>query len=301
MNRIGNGAQYPPEFPDRLSGKILVLLGILTLACQLSIPTARAHEHLAAGARASEPGAELFFVNAANFAEESGYVFPLELATNGAYAGFHHVEFSFVCQPATLDYGGPAPFHPVLGARIEAQFETVEGPPGGEFEFWEAGADEEPATGITWRLPVNDAVSALRVPVSQSHGEPDADPFGHVHGRVFSATRPGLYRVGLRFVDASAHGPDGGPLHPPSGRFHLMLQAGLSIASLTFTVEDQSVIIRYATAQDFRYTLESSPHLGAAAEWTPAGDSEAGDNHLHTLSLPASAGERYFRLRREPL
>ncbi|MCW5559996.1 MAG: hypothetical protein KIT22_19440, partial [Verrucomicrobiae bacterium] len=165
--------------------------------------TAGAHEHLAAGARTSEVGAELFFVNAANFAAESGYVFPLALATNGTYAGFHRVEFSFVCQPATPDYGGPAPFHPVLGARIEAVFETIEGPAGGEYEFWEAAGEEEPATEIAWRMPVGGDSFQLGVPVSQSNGQPDADPYGHVHGRVYSATLPGLYRIGIRFVDTS--------------------------------------------------------------------------------------------------
>ncbi|MBN8247382.1 MAG: hypothetical protein J0L84_08055, partial [Verrucomicrobia bacterium] len=182
----------------RISGGNLARLGLLALGCLAGVPAGLAHEHLAAGARVSEAGSALFFVNAANFAADSGYVFPLELAVDGVAAGFHQVAFSFVCQPATLDYGGPAPFHPVLGARIEAQFETVEGPAGGEVEFWEAGTDDEPATGITWRMPVGGGSFSLRVPVSQNDGQPDADPFGHVHGRIFSATLPGLYRLGIR-------------------------------------------------------------------------------------------------------
>jgi len=266
-----------------------------------TVPTlaVRAHEHLAAGARTSEAGAELFFVNAANFAAESGYVFSLELATNGPYAGYHRVEFSFVCQPATLDYGGPAPFHPVLGARIEAEFETAEGPAGGEFQFWEAGGDEEPATEITWRMPAGGDSFHLRVPVSQSNGQPDADPYGHVHGRVFSATLPGFYRLGIRFVDSSGNGPAGGPLHPASERFHLLFQAGVSIASIAISTGDPGVTIRYAAAQDFQYTLESSPVLGDGAVWTPVGAPEAGDNRLHTVAVPATGEARFFRLRRE--
>ncbi|MBN8247383.1 MAG: hypothetical protein J0L84_08060, partial [Verrucomicrobia bacterium] len=99
------------------------------------------------------------------------------------------------------------------------------------------------------------------------------------------------------------NGPDGGPLHPHSEPFHLMFQAGVSLASIALAAEDGTavIVIRYATALDFQYTLESSPHLGDGAVWTPVGESEAGDNHLHTLTVPASDGARYFRLRRDPL
>lgn len=281
-----------------------LLLGTLLLAVGSggAWAPAWAHEHLAAGARTSEAGAELFFINAARFAAESGYVFPLQPATQGVYAGHHHLEFSFVCQPATLDFGGPAPFHPVLGSRIEAQFETVEGPPGGEFAFWEAAPGDEPATEITWQLAPGPVAPPRLVPVSQSDGSAGADPFGHRHGRVYSATLPGLYRVGLRFVDTSGNGPGGGPLHPASERFHLQFQAGVTLASIRASSDAEGTVeVSYAMAVDYQYVLEWSPGLGADARWTPIGVPEPGDNQLHTVVLPATEDRRFLRLRREPL
>lgn len=258
----------------------------------------RAHEHLAAGAAMSEAGAALVFVNAGNFAAESGYVIPLEQATNGPYAGYHHAELTFVCQPATPDLGGPAPFHPIPGTHVEAVVETVEGPGGGQFGFWESPGDEQTATQLTFSVPVNEAGGTNRFPISENDGSPGADPYGHFHGRVFSATEPGLYRVGFRFVDTAANGPAGGPLHPPSARFFLHFQAGITLAGITNTPEGPQLL--FAAAQDFQYVVESSSTLNDPTAWKPLGDPVTGDSRLHTVSAPPGDDRRFYRLRREP-
>ena len=275
-------------------------LRLLPALLALALPASpRAHEHLAAGAQLSESGSALLFVNAANYAAESGYVVPLELSTNGPYAGYHHAELTFVCQPATPDRGGPAPFHPVLGTHVDAIIETVEGPAGGALGFWESPGDEVTATELTFNVPVGETQGTRGFPISENDGSPEADPFGHIHGRVFSATEPGLYRVGFRFVDTSVNGPGGGPLHTPSPRFFLHFQSGITLAGIR--PADDGLEITFAAANDFRYVLEERPQLEGPVPWAPVGDPVTGDNHLHTLAVGAGGDLRYFRLRREPL
>ncbi|MBL9174880.1 MAG: hypothetical protein JNL10_15185, partial [Verrucomicrobiales bacterium] len=192
-----------------------------------------------------------------------------------------------------------APFHPVLGTHVEAIVETVDGPQGGEFGFWETPGDEEPATQLTFSVPVGETQGTRHFPVSENDGSPDADPYGHFHGRVFSATEPGIYRIGFRFVDTSTNGPDSGPLHSPSPRFFLQFQAGVTLAGIADSSEGPELL--FAAANDFRYVLESSPVLNDSAAWAPVGDPMIGDNHLHTIAAPPVDGARFYRLRREPL
>mgnify|MGYP007071000882 CR=1 FL=1 len=286
-----------PNFRGTRAPSFLRLLPVLLA---LALPaTPKAHEHLAAGAQLSEAGSALLFVNAANYAAESGYVVPLELSTNGPYAGYHHAELTFVCQPATPDRGGPAPFHPVLGTHVDAIIESVEGPAGGALGFWESPGDEVTATELTFSVPVGETQGTRGFPVSENDGSPEADPFGHIHGRVFSTTEPGLYRVGLRFVDTSVNGPGGGPLHTPSPRFFLHFQSGITLAGIR--PADDGLEVTFGAANDFRYVLEECAHLGDAAVWVPVGDPVTGDNHLHTLAVGSGSDVRFFRLRREPL
>ncbi|HAB17622.1 MAG TPA: hypothetical protein PLX89_20760 [Verrucomicrobiota bacterium] len=281
----------------RSSCALTLLAAGLLLALASPLTAVRAHEHLAAGATLPEAGAALLFVNAGNFAAESGYVFPLELSGSGPYAGVHHAELSFVCQPGTLDYGGPAPFHPALGAHIEAVVESVSGPVGGAFGFWESPGDEQVATELTFSVPVGTTNGTHRFPVSENDGSPGADPYGHVHGRVYSATMPGLYAVGFRFVDTSTNGPNGGPLHVSSERFFIYFQAGITLA-ITNAIDGAQ--LTFATANDHQYVLESLPELVAVGTWTPVGEPFAGDNRLRQVTVDAVIASQYFRLRREP-
>jgi hypothetical protein len=284
MNRIRNPANHR-RLPT-LFATLLLVIG--------APRSAAAHEHLAAGAATSAAGAALIFVNAANYAAESGYVIPMEVAESGRFAGTHHAELTLICQAIDPDLGGPAPFHPVAGTRVEAVIETVQGPTGGVFAFWEAG---DPVASIT--APVGQTNGTSRFPVSENDGAPDADPHGHVHGRNFSGTAPGLYRVGFRFIDTAGNGPGGGPLHPPSERFFLHFQAGITLAGITAGPAGPQLL--FAAANDFLYQVESSPTLSGTVSWEPLGDPVSGDNHLHTVLAPAVDGPRFYRLRREPL
>jgi hypothetical protein len=71
--------------------------------------TAAAHERLAAGANSTAPGSPLIFVNAADYATNSGYVFNLGADAPGSpYDGWYYTaDLVFVALAATPAYGGP--------------------------------------------------------------------------------------------------------------------------------------------------------------------------------------------------
>ncbi len=254
-----------------------------------------AHDHVAAGADSVAQDAPLVFVSADDFGAETGYVFPLVLATNGPYAGYFHGELTFVALPATGDLGGPSPEAAALGSHIEAVLEAVEGPAGGSFGFWETPGGDLDADAITFSVSVGETNGTHRFPVSENDGSAGADPYGHIHGRVYSATLPGLYRVGFRFIDTSHNGTNGGPIHTPSDRFYLNFQAGLTIASIARSADGATVT--YAAPTGSTYILEASAKLGPAANWTPVGDALVGDEHLHDVPIPAGSAAQFFRLR----
>jgi len=78
---------------------------------------AGAHEHLAAGANSTTPGSPLLFVNAADYATNSGYVFNLGADAPGSpYDGWYYTaDLVFVALAATPAYGGPEAQAAALG------------------------------------------------------------------------------------------------------------------------------------------------------------------------------------------
>lgn len=269
------------------------LVAALVATLLAGVRPALAHEHVAAGAGSAEPGSPLEFVSADDFGAESGWVFPLTHSASGPYAAHYHAELTVVALAATPALGGPDPQHAALGSRIEAVIESVEGPAGGVFAFWETPGDELDATEITHQVPVGEAHGTFRFPVSENDGQAGADPYGHIHGRVYSVDRPGLYRVGFRFIDTSANGPGGGPVHSPSERFHLNFQAGLTLARIA--ASDGGIDLTFAAVQGQTVQLESAPRIEGTPDWRPVGDAIVGDNHLHTVTVPSTGGA-VFRL-----
>jgi hypothetical protein len=266
------------------------------------------HEHLAAGANSTAPGAPLVFVNAADFAAPSGFVFNFSPGeSNSPYAGvFYTSDLVFEALASLPNNGGPEPLHAALGSRIALVLESLEGPPGGRLGFWETTVDDALSTNLTWSAAVNLSTAAEPILISESDGSPGSDPYGHKHGRIFSLTAEGLYRAGFRFVDTSTNGPAGGPIQSPSERFFLWFQAGLTLGSITAGAE--GLTIQFATASNVeegedgtatQYTLESSPQLGPGAQWHAIGTPVAGDDHLHNLILPSLERTGFFRLRAE--
>jgi hypothetical protein len=108
----------------------------------------------------------------------------------------------------------------------------ISGPAGGHFALWETNSTAITGPAIVL-APGESATNLFRL--SQTDGSPTADPFGHIHNRRFSATRPGVYQVGFQAIDASTNGVAGGPIHIPSVVLPVWFQAGVNVASVTTT------------------------------------------------------------------
>jgi hypothetical protein len=281
--------------------KLPILTGVLVAVAAGT----QAHEHLAAGADSTSPGSPLIFVNAGDYAANSAYVFGLDTGDPGSpYEGWYYTgDLAFVALAATPNYGGPEPQAAALGSHIEVVLETVAGPQGATLGFWETQQDGVDSTNLTWNVPVGLTHGTNHIIVSETDGSPTADPYGHLHGRIYSVDKPGLYTVGFRFVDTSTNGPGGGPIQSPSDRFYLYFQADVTIAgintgsngaSLTFAAP--SNLPDSGTAPATNYQIESTPVLGPSANWQPTGDLVVGDDHLHTVTLPQTNRAAFFRL-----
>src|SRR6185436_17749901 len=97
--------------------------------------------------------------------------------------------WGFYSQPLRLAVG--------RWVRSTAQVVSVAGPPGGSFAFWE-GDGESDLGAITFSVPVGTTHATHYLVISENHGEPGADPYGHIHGREFTTSAAGTYIVGLR-------------------------------------------------------------------------------------------------------
>lgn len=69
-------------------------------------------------------------------------------------------------------------------------------------------------------------ISGQLFPLSESDGSPESDPYGHIHGRRFTATKPGVYTAWFRAFDTSVNGANGGPIHAPSEALPIRFLAG---------------------------------------------------------------------------
>ena len=278
---------------------------LLPLLLCLSFLPCQAHEHLNAGALSKAPGSPLFLANAADYAATSGYVFGLDAGESGTpYEGYYYTgDLVLAALAATPPFGGPEPLAPAVGSVIEGVVETVSGPRGASLGFWETSVDEVDSTTISWSVPVGLNGGTNRIRVSESNGTSGSDPYGHRHGRLYSVTQPGFYQVSFRFVDASTNGPSGGPIHTPSDRFVLNLQAGVTLAGISSSTNGTAIVFGApANLPDTgagtatQYQLEVATTLGTQALWKAAGDVVVGDDHMHTNTVSAGPTAQFFRL-----
>lgn len=265
----------------------------------MSVTAVGQHLHLNAGAVNSLAGNPLYFPNGFNFITNSGYFLPLKFETNGPYAGYHHHgSLTLTALAGTGDNGGPAFGHAAFGARIEAEVVQVDGPAGGSFGFWDSNGEED-ATELTFSVPVGERAGTQRFRLSENQGQPGEDPYGHIHGRRFSATVPGLYVVGFRLVDTGGNGPGGGPLHPPSEVFPVYMQAGTTVGGIS--LDEGTLTVVYASERLKRYWLERSSRFPATpSDWSPVAGPLVGTGKVERLTgVPLADGEGWFRLRVE--
>jgi len=284
--------------------KTSAILAMTALCAQL-----QAHDHMPAAATTSAPGATLEYDPfATDYTTGSGFVFALTAGTtNDPYLGYYYTdEQVFIALAATLDNGGPETGHAALGTHVQVKLLSVEGPAGASFGFWETPQDGVDSTSLTWSVavPYHDGTNLIHV--SESDGSPGSDPYGHIHGRIYSVTKPGFYIATWQFVDTSTNGPGGGSVDLPSAPFSTYYQADLTIAGIRNDTNAVKVAFAAPSNQPddlstppSNYTLQGSRNLGVGANWQPVGDVIVGDDTLHIVTVPTTNSATFFRLRQE--
>lgn len=197
-------------------------LALLTLGLGLTATNAQA-QHVNAGALSTNQGGQLYFANAQGFVNGSGFVVTnvnvtLFYSNSGTWGGLMNrssPSFTALAQ-TTNNEATPSPFAAAFGSFAQLRLESVlSGPVGGTFSFWEEGS-----LVPTHSLMVGQSVaSGNLIPLSDASlgaGNSGADPYGHLHGRRYTADLPGIYTVGFRILDTSVNGLDGGPIQSPS-------------------------------------------------------------------------------------
>ena len=209
-------------FSQIVSG-MLCRAGCRLLACLLMIMALHGQEeipHINAGALLQQPGSLLFFDAGDFYDAASGWTVPLRFATNGLYAGWYQNEIVFGALPATPGFGGPYPNSALPGTKIYLEVSQVEGPPGGEFTFWQTRSNTP-----SFRVPVGTLAGTNHWKLTDGSGRPGTDPYGHRHGRRFAVNLPGRYTVGFTLRDLGTNGTGGGPIHASSDPYFLRFLA----------------------------------------------------------------------------
>ena len=281
--------------------KTSTILALATFCIRL-----QAHDHMPAAATSSSPGATLQYDPfATDYTTNSGFVFALTAGTtDDPYLGYYYTDDQvFIALAATLDNGGPETGHAAPGTYVQVKLLSVKGPSGASFGFWETAENGVDSTNLTWSVTVPYQNGTNLIHVSESDGSPGSDPYGHIHGRIYSVTKPGLYMATWQFVDTSTNGPGGGPVDLPSAPFSTYYQADLTIAGITKDTNGVNVIFAAPSNQPddlstppSNYTLLSSPTLGVGANWQQVGDVIVGDDTLHTVTVPMTNTSAFFRL-----
>lgn len=261
----------------------------IALAFTGQLAIAQDHGHLNAGAASTNPGSQLIWDNGADFIASSGYVKTLDFTNAGRFAGHYQNNISLTALPATPPFGGPVPNAPAVGSLLLCHMTVLSAPAGGEFCFWETNSTA--VTGPAIALGAGETTTN-RFRLSQTDGSPTADPFGHIHGRRFSATRPGLYQVGFQAIDISTNGIAGGSIHTPSEVLPIWFQAGINIASVTRSNDTRIVFGAVANRLSI---LEFTTNL-ALTNWT-ALRTNVGHDDFQAVTDSSNDGERFYRVR----
>ena len=265
----------------------------LALGLALFVPTvlrAQDHGHLNAGALSKGQGAPLYFANGPDFIATSGYVKTLAFTNAGRFAGYYQQNITLTALPVTALNFGPDPNAAALGSFLQFSLSCLEGPDGGSFGFWDVGS-VAPSLSLA---PGQVSTSLWRV--SEGDGLPGSDPFGHIHGRRFTATKPGFYKVGFTLFDTSTNGAGGGEIHTPSAEFPVYFQAGVNVHSIE--PDEDHTHIRFPAPVGNTWQVEACDSLTTNTVWTAVGNPVVGNDYLHEVEDDeAVQGNRFYRLR----
>ncbi len=260
---------------------------LLILALLVTSSFAQDHGHLNVGAN----GTSLTFDNGTSFSDP--YVKSLLFTNTGKYANVYNGNITLTALHSRDAFGELDPAAPEPGSFVVAEIVSVDGPPGGAFQFWETNS----ATAAAVSIPSGTTNAGFRFDVSQAElgaGQPDGDAFGHIHGRRLTATVPGLYTVGFRAHDLSTHGLNGGPLHSSSTVQLINFQTGVLLTQIEPDVNHTQ--ITFGAMAGYSWQLQFSDSL-SQPNWQNTGDPVGGDDTLQEIQdHHPVAGNRFFRV-----
>jgi len=257
-------------------------------------PTLHAqHGHLNAGAAGTNQNERVIWANGADFIASSGYVKTLNYTNGGRFAGYYEGGITPTALPATPEYGGPDPDASAFGSYLQFRMSCLEGPAGGALGFWETGTTS-PSISLA---PGQASTNLWRL--SESDGSAGADPFGHVHGRRFTATKPGIYKVGFTAVDTSTNGAGGGAIHTPSQELPIWFQAGVSIQSIQPDLQASQVRVRFGAAAGFTWSVQYASDL--TNTWQSAAPVTGNDSFIDAIHQVSPGQRGFYRILGTPI
>lgn len=205
----------------------------------LAAATLAAHEHIDIGPSATNPG-QLAAIGLS--AETMTYV------PAGEPFSTYSPRFPGAAYAAALTFSSEDPD----GSLPRVQLLSVTGPAGGSFGFWETNA-----LAPAWSRPAGWTSTESDRPSFVTYE--DGTGYGHIHGRLFTATHPGEYTVVFRAVDDSNART---PSEPKTVVFTVLATPPLSIQ-----VQAGSSRLTFTSRADLSYDLQVSTTL-AADDWT---------------------------------
>jgi hypothetical protein len=268
---------------------LLAMVGTIVVSNNIS---AQGHYHLHVAATGKNQGDALYFDDQDEVGAQHGFVSTMSFASDGKYAGYYQGNLTTDVLSIAETNSAYSPDAPAAGSWIHLQLASVDGPEGGSFSFWETNAVSPTYSLTTGEIGTN----AWKI--GENDGSPDSDPYGHIHGRRYTATKPGIYIVGFRALDRSTNGAGGNPIHTTSGLFHLRFQAGLTISSIT--PQDGHAVVEFGATGGGTFALEYASPIDGTNFWQQTGDPIAGNDHLLTLTdTNEMNGMRLYRIRRD--
>lgn len=242
------------------------------------------------GASGPAEGAALSLLNASDVTADSGLVLNLRATETGRYER----RVTILSVPATAQNGGPAIQHASLGACVQFELVSLEGPNGSSLAFTTADGAAPLAS-----ISAGEQERAVRIRVTAHEGLQGLDPYGRLDDCSIVADTPGLYYIEFRLVDTSTNGTGGLPLHAPSHLYRVCLQAGVTIGTLE--IRSGHAVARFGGAQGRMFYLERKAAFGDDIRWeTVAGPSAGADRLLELEDPEPIALNGFYRLRVAP-
>jgi len=245
---------------------------LLLLSLALGPWLAQAHDHLDVGLAAGNPTRLALTGKTSQLAT----YFPLGEAPSAYLASFPGGAYACALTFSAFDNTSPPP----LGAMVRIEILSVTGPTGGSFSFWEAGA-----TAPTSTRPSGWTAAGADQPAF--FASEDGTGYGHLHGRVFTTNRPGVYDVTFRVVDTLGRYPASVPVVV---RFTAIAPPQLAISKV-----GQDIKLTFTSRADLSYDMQSSTTLNAN-DWTTIATQDGTGGLLEFTDPIASRPRVFYRL-----